>query len=93
LYDDPMSCERATGFLRDPVGAFERALATIGGLPRVEAPGAGDIAVLRRADCPLRPHGGLWTGTRWAGLADQGVTILRPAMVQPLAIWGVGYAA
>lgn len=91
LYDTPQHCEAVTGFLRDPVGAVERQLASIGGLPRVAAPQPGDVAVLRRLDSP-RPFGGLWTGGHWAGKAERGVTILQPALAQPLAIWGVGYA-
>ncbi len=35
-YDCRGSCQRETGFLRDPVGAVEKCLATIGDLPRVE---------------------------------------------------------
>lgn len=84
------SCQQVTGFLRDPVGAVERALATIGGLPRVEAPEAGDIAVIRRAGEP--PCGALWLGTLWGAKGPAGATTLDPRIVTPLAIWRVGGA-
>jgi len=92
MYDDVVSCERLTGFIRHPVDAIEACAQTIGGLPRVETAGKGDIAILRRLDAPARPFAGVWTGTHWAGKAQDGVTVLDPRVAQPIAIWGLDYA-
>ena len=92
LYDGPLSCERLTGFIRTPVAAIEACAETIGGLPRVDVPEPGDIGVLA-IQGERYPFGALWTGTHWAGKGPGlSVTCLAPALVQPLAVWGTGYA-
>lgn len=95
-YDSRGSCQRETGFLRDPVGAVDRCLDTIGGLARVKEPQCGDIAVIviRDADGRVSPCGAVWLGTSWGCKAPTGATTLKPiAVLQVLAIWSVGYEA
>lgn len=105
-YDSPLTCERATGFLSDPVPVAARHLQGGAGLARVDlfdpadpdAPALlsrlapGDIAVIRRRDDPRWPMGALWTGRCWACKGPNGTTTLHPALVQPLAAWRVGDA-
>lgn len=96
MYDSRASCQRETGFLRDPVAAVDACLATIGGLPRAEQPAPGDIAVLklRDADGRLTPCGGLWLGAAWGCKGPHGATTINPrAVLDVLAIWSVGYEA
>jgi hypothetical protein len=95
-YDSRGSCQRETGFLRDPVGAVEACLATIGGLPRVDAPRPGDGAVImvQEPDGRVSPCGALWLGSCWGCKGPQGATTLCPrAVIDVLAIWGLGYEA
>lgn len=95
-YDSRGSCQRETGFLRDPVAAVDAALAAIGGLDRADAPAVGDIAVLMAAEADGRvsPCGALWLGKSWALKGQSGVVTMDPRMVpQVLAIWSVGYEA
>lgn len=97
LYSDIGSCERHTGFLRDPIAAVEDGLARIGGLDRVSEPETGDIAVLLLAVGPGgRPTycGGLWLGQAWGCKGPTGATTVRPSeVIEVLAIWRVGDAA
>ena len=90
LYEGPAECERLTGFLTAPVACFDACFATIGRLPRRHVPMPGDVAVYRRLG-ERWPLGGIWTGQRWASKGRDGVTLLKPSQVSPLAIWGVGY--
>ncbi|APE43419.1 hypothetical protein BOO69_08310 [Sulfitobacter alexandrii] len=95
-YDSPGSCQRETGFLRTPVEAVEKCLSTIGGLPRVDEPAPGDIALIRIADGRggLMTAGAIWTGTAWGCKGPEGTTTISPrAVVEVTAIWAVGYAA
>ena len=95
-YDSRGSCQRETGFLRDPVAAVERCLATIGGLERVSAPRAGDMALIlvREPDGRVSPCGALWLGEAWACKGPSGATTIKPqAVIEVLAIWSVGYEA
>lgn len=91
LYDDPLSCERATGFIRDPIGAIDRALASIGGLERTTQPRKGDIGVIAPQGADPRPTGAIWLGKAWACKGPTGATTYAPAAVQVLAIWKVKY--
>lgn len=96
LYDSRGTCQRETGFLRDPVAAVDACLATIGGLDRVEEPEPGDIAVLmlREADGRVSPCGALWLGAAWGCKGPTGATTLTPrAVIEVKAIWSVGYEA
>lgn len=96
MYDGPGSCQRETGFLRTPVEAVDKCLDTIGGLPRVEAPHVGDIAVILTRDPGggTTPKGALWLGSAWGCKGPNGATTYSPrAVLQVLAIWGVGYEA
>lgn len=94
-YHDALTCQRAVRWFTDPVGAVERCLETIGGLPRTEAPEPGDMAVLalRGEDGRRMPTGALWLGRAWAIKGPEGTTTLAPRVAgAPLAIWSVGYA-
>jgi hypothetical protein len=96
MYDSALSCERATGFIRRPVEAVDRCLDTIGGLPKVDVPVVGDIAVIVSPDPggTFSAKGALWMGTAWAVKGVDGTTTVSPRMVQKvLAVWEVGYAA
>lgn len=95
-YDSRGSCQRETGFLRDPVGVVEKSLATIGGLERTQEPLTGDIAILRlmESDGRVSPCGALWLGSAWGCKGPSGATTLHPSnVVEVLAIWSVGYEA
>ena len=69
-YDDPGSCQRAHGWLTDPVAVVERALDTVRTealpCPRVEVAREGDVAVI---EVPTQgramPVGAVWLGTHW----------------------------
>ncbi|WP_027237833.1 DUF6950 family protein [Leisingera caerulea] len=95
-YDSRGSCQRETGFLRDPVAAVEGCLATIGGLERVQEPRKGDIAVIvvPEADGRVSSCGAVWLGSAWGCKGQNGTTTLKPqAVLRVLAIWSVGYEA
>ena len=95
-YDSRGSCQRETGFLREPVKAVEACLATIGGLPRAERPEKGDVAIIvaQEPDGRMTPCGALWLGRAWGCKGPQGTTTLSPrAVPQVLAVWKVGYEA
>lgn len=94
-YDSRGSCQRETGFLRDPVAAVERCLASVGGLPRVPEPRKGDVAVIAYHDGErMQVAGGIWLGEAWGCKGPNGTTTLSPRMVvDVLAAWSVGYEA
>lgn len=95
LYDSPATCQQLTGFVRDPVAAVERCLATIGGLPRAVIARPGDVAVIDRRDEPPSrlAAGAIFLGDAWGCKGQHGVTTLHPALVVPRATWSVGYEA
>ena len=90
-YHDPGSCQRETGFLRDPVGSATRCFEGVAGLKRGNVLEVGDVAVLRRLDDPRWPVGGLWTGASWGCKGSEGTTTLAPRIVAIQAFWNVGY--
>ncbi|WP_226628433.1 DUF6950 family protein [Alloyangia pacifica] len=91
MYDSPASCQKLLGVVTDPVGAYERCFATIGGLPRVDAQSRGDVAVCARYGERF-PIGAIWNGRQWISKGRDCVTFLDARIVQPFAIWGLGYA-
>lgn len=95
MYDDWQSCERVTGWVRDPVGAVDALWDTIGGLPRTQRPRPGDVAVIHAPSVDrFRPAGALWMGACWACKSRDGaVTLALDAVPQVMAIWSVGYEA
>ncbi len=96
MYDSRGTCQRETGFLRDPVAAVESCLDTIGGLERTDDPQPGDTAILmlREPDGRVSPCGGLWLGNAWGCKGPHGTTTVHPSVViEVLAIWSVGYEA
>jgi hypothetical protein len=62
--------------------------AALAGLPRTEAPVAGDIGVVQVTDLAgdAKPAGAICTGARWACLAPTGLLVF-PAT--PLSAWSV----
>lgn len=90
-YDGPVSCERVTGFLSDPVAVCARQFEGLAGLSRTDVPAPGDVAVIVLGADARWPHGALWLGDCWAVKGEGGATTVHPALVHPLAIWSVGY--
>lgn len=92
MYDDIVSCNRLTGFLRDPVAVIEGCAARVP-LARTDDPAPGDIGLvqvvrgtrLNTVGAIRTPHPG-----QWAAHAPWGVSAGRPAAV--LAAWSVGWA-
>lgn len=89
-YDGPVSCQRATGFMLDPVGVCSRQFESIG-LQRGNELRAGDVGVVRRLDDPRFPIGAMWTGHAWAMSGETGVVDMDKSMIEVLAFWSVGY--
>lgn len=93
-YHSPGTCQKETGFLRDPVGAASRYLEAAG-LPRTADPVAGDVGVVKAMqDGVVRPVMGLCLGGgRWAIKSQNGVTTLsQRAVLGVMQAWSVGYA-
>jgi hypothetical protein len=94
-YDSRGACQRETGYFRDPVGVIGKLFADVG-LARVEVAQPGDVALIVVADVDGRrsPCGALWLGAAWGCKGPHGTTAISPRVVgDPMAIWGVGYAA
>ena len=89
LYGDALTCERATGFIRDPVGVTGRRLAAIG-IVRGNQLHAGDVAIVRLPGHP-RPVGAIWLGEAWAVKGERGTTTVHPQFVAVEAFWSVGW--
>jgi len=94
-YDSPATCQRATGFIREPLAATRRIAEDRGGLAqKTSNPVKGDIALLRLVDQGREIHsGGLWLGRGWLvkGHPD-GATVRDPATIlETLAIWDMSY--
>lgn len=98
-YFDLQTCQRACGWFSDPVAVIEGCLDTVRkaatDYPRgVNAPQPGDVAVIQLHSAErVIPAGALWLGSVWGCKGPAGVTTVAPRMAQPLAIWGMGYAA
>lgn len=93
-YDSPGTCQKETGFLRDPVDAVGRYLEAAG-LPRTADPVKGDVGVVKvLLEGVVRPVTGLCLGDgRWAVKSPGGVTTLSPrAVLGVMQAWSVGYA-
>ncbi|MEC9434501.1 MAG: hypothetical protein VYD87_16475 [Pseudomonadota bacterium] len=88
-YDDAASCQRATGFLREPLRLTSERMAGAG-FEVTPAPVRGDVGVLLiLLDGVPRPCGGLCLGDCWGVKSPRGVTTLSPKV---LRAWSVGYA-
>lgn len=93
-YHDAGSCQRETGFLRDPITAVAKYVEGVAGLKRGNELHVGDVAIIRRRDDQAQvPLGALWTGSAWACKGPKGATTLSPKLVEILAFWSVGYEA
>ncbi len=91
-YDDAPSCQRVTGFLRDPVRVAGERFGAVG-LTRGNELRAGDVAIIRRRDDPRLPLGAIWTGMGWAAKGPAGTSTVLPQFVTVEAFWSVGYQA
>lgn len=91
-YHDRSSCQRVTGFLRDPLTVTERCFETVAGMSVVAVPQVGDVAVLQFGQ--YEHVGAVWTDVgQWASKDENGVTFCQPSLVpRVLRVWGVGYA-
>ena len=91
-YYDLLSCERATGYIRQPVETAARHFEGIAGLKRTGAPVRGDVGVLLLAgQGSARACGGLCLGETWCMKTEgaAGTTTMVPSQI--LAAWSVGY--
>lgn len=91
-YWDAKTCQDATGFLREPVKAVARYAEGVANLPRGNELRLGDVAVVRLADEPRWPVGGLFLGAAWGFKSLSGVATRAPQFVRVEAFWSVGYA-
>ncbi|WP_312529446.1 DUF6950 family protein [Paracoccus sp. (in: a-proteobacteria)] len=91
-YHDRSSCQRETGFLREPLGITSRCFEGVAGLSVVARAAPGDIAILSFGQ--YEHFGAVWAGSHgWASKDEGGVTFYDPRLVPAvLRIWGVGYA-
>lgn len=91
-YHDRSSCQRETGFLREPLGITSRCFEGVAGLSVVASAAPGDIAILSFGQ--YEHFGAVWAGSHgWASKDEGGVTFYDPRLVPAvLRIWGVGYA-
>ncbi len=89
-FDDMGSCQRTTGWFRDPVGTFDKR-AVVAGLPRTDTPRRGDVGVIKVPD-ERHPVAGIFTGQSWAFKTQNGVKSWAPKTVEPLAVWSVNFA-
>jgi len=92
-YDGPVSCERVTGFLSDPMRVGARLFEGNAGLLRGNELRVGDVGIIRRHDSLRWPLGAIWLGECWAGKGPQGTTTLDPSVIESLGFWSVGHAA
>ena len=91
-YDSAASCQRLTGFIRDPLTVTCERFGAVG-LRRGNDLRVGDVAVIRRRDDPAVPLGALWTGVSWAAKGLTGTATINAKLVDVLAFWSVGYDA
>lgn len=83
-YDSAFTCNRASGFLTDPVAPLAEGVATIP-LDTTDMQERGDIGVIKFAG--QRPTGALYLGANWAVRGERAVHI-GPAQIV-LAAWEV----
>ena len=89
-YTDAGSCQRETGFIRNPVEVMGSHLAAVG-ITQGNQLCIGDVAVINRRDEVGSAYGAMWLGMAWACKGPSGTTTLAPKMVEVLAFWSVGY--
>ena len=87
-YDSALSCQRASGFLTDPVKPLRDGVARIP-LDETMEPERGDIGVIRMRDGNGKMHGvgALFLGKNWAVKGENQVMV-GPAS-EILAAWSV----
>lgn len=89
-YDDAGSCQRATGFLRDPLGVVGPRMARF---PVTTRPERGDVALVKIVlDGRVHVVGAVCLGDEgWAIKAASGALTTR-AVLGILRAWSIGYA-
>ncbi|WP_299558733.1 hypothetical protein [uncultured Sulfitobacter sp.] len=94
-YDSPATCQKETGFLRDPLTATRRIAEDAGGLLRkTTAPVKGDIGLIRTIDGErVVACGGMWLGRGWLVKGNPRGATLRsgPAIIETIAVWDMRY--
>lgn len=91
LYNDALSCERVSGFLKNPVGVMREGVESIG-LKETWSPERGDVGVIEIVDVDGKRKiiGAVFLGKNWAVKGESKVLVGAPKRV--LASWGVAYA-
>lgn len=95
-YDSRGSCQRETGYFRDPVGVVGMYFAAQGIPFQTGDKRLGDVALInvRETDGRVTPCGAIWLGSAWGCKGPDGTTTLNPRVVLgELAVWSVGYEA
>jgi len=94
-YDSASTCQKETGFLRDPLSATRRIAEDIGGLRQTfTAPVKGDIGLIRTPDGERSVVcGGLWLGKGWLiKSTPRGATVRSgAAILKTVAVWSMRY--
>jgi hypothetical protein len=94
-YDSPATCQKETGFLRDPLSATRDIAEVHGGLARkITPPVKGDIALLRLiSDGRETCCGGMWLGRGWLIKGQPSGATLRTAgsILETMAVWDMRY--
>ncbi|MBB3995313.1 hypothetical protein GGR95_002968 [Sulfitobacter undariae] len=94
-YDSPGSCQKETGFLRDPLTATRRIAEDRGSLLRTSLPPVkGDIGLIRTPDGERTVVcGGLWLGKGWLIKGTpRGATVRSgAAILETVAVWSMRY--
>lgn len=85
-YDSKASCNRETGFFRDPVGTMAK-FAAKAALDPTNSPRRGDVGLV--IDPNAQAVGAICLGGHWAAKAPGGTTTFIPSQI--LAAWSVGY--
>lgn len=89
-YDSAASCQRVSGFIKDPVGVMTYAAESVG-LKATSAPKRGDVGVVKISDqTGLKIMGAVCLGKNWAFKGHHSVVIGKP--IEVLAAWEVDRA-
>lgn len=87
LYDSAASCQKVSGFIKDPVGVMDKA-ATLIGLEPTDEPTRGDVGVVQIVDqTGPKTMGAVCLGKNWAFKGHNTVVIGKPISI--LAAWKV----
>jgi hypothetical protein len=90
LYDSAFTCQKASGFLTDPVKPFAECVAEFP-LAMTAEPKRGDVGVILVQDGrKAKATGGICLGRNWAVKAERGLTI--GPCIEVLAAWEAPHA-